>query len=258
MIGVIGKGFVGGAVVESHQGSIFYDPVKAGSVKDLDDLMECAALYVCVPTPQSVTGECDVSIVKQTLDQLVEKGYKGLVLCKSTAPYLLYESYAHSLRIAFSPEFLRAVSATQDYLKSSFMIVGCETEEVFERVKALIAQSVLPCQTFKRISLREACLVKYFENSYLATKVSLFNEFYQLTRAVGGDWNSVVDALTLDQRIGPDHTQVPGPDGRLGWGGHCLPKDTAALLSIANSVGQELMTLAAAKESNRKIRGQEN
>ena len=76
------------------------------------------------------------------------------------------------------------------------------------------------------------------------------NEFRELTIKVGADWNNVIDSLTLDPRICPDHTQVPGPDGKFGWGGHCLPKDTSALLSIAADYEVDLTTLRAAVESN--------
>ena len=92
------------------------------------------------------------------------------------------------------------------------------------------------------------------ENSYLAAKVSLFNEFYQLTEKVGCNWDNVVNGLTLDKRIEKDHTQVPGPDGQFGWGGHCFPKDTAALVDIGDKYGVNLLTLEAARKSNSKIR----
>lgn len=254
MIGIIGKGFVGGAVHASYTDVSFYDPYKDGSVGSLEDLLSCTAIFLCVPTPQSESGECDTSIVESSLETLSRLEYKGVVISKSTAPYETYEKYAKTLNLAFAPEFLRAVTAVDDYLASTFMIVGCESEEVFEMVKHAINLSKLPCTTFKRITIREASLVKYFENSFLATKVSLFNEFYLLTKAVGANWDDVVEALTMDPRIENDHTQVPGPDGKFGWGGHCFPKDTSALVAIADKNGIDMKTLVAARKSNFSIR----
>ena len=254
-IGVIGKGFVGGAICASYDGVTFYDPFKKGSVANIRDLMECRAIFVCVPTPMGENGKCDDSIVVETLQILVAEKYAGLVIAKSTAPFETYEQFAKKLQLVFVPEFLRAASATEDYLKTEFMIVGADDQPSYLAALDIIGSSKLNMlNTFKRISIREACLVKYFENSFLATKVSLMNEFHILCGALETDWYKVIDALTLDQRIGADHTQVPGPDGNYGWGGHCFPKDTMALLSLAAANGITLPTLASAVMSNMKIR----
>ena len=254
-IGIIGKGFVGTAVLASYDNKAkFYDPYKAGSVESIDCLIDCEAIYICVPTPQRVSGACDTSIVEQSLDSLVMLGYKGVVIAKSTAPFETYEKYASVLNLAFIPEFLRAATATEDYLKTSFMIIGCQNKSTFKLAYDAIEESCLKIDTYEHVTIRESCLIKYFENSYLAAKVSLFNEFYQLTEKVGCNWDNVVNGLTLDKRIEKDHTQVPGPDGQFGWGGHCFPKDTAALVDIGDKYGVNLLTLEAARKSNSKIR----
>ena len=256
-IGIIGKGFVGNAIAESYKGHhvAFYDPFKPGSVESIGDLCHCITIFICVPTPKAMDGRCDTSIVESTLQTLVNYQYKGLVIAKSTAPFEIYERFSEKLKLAFIPEFLRGAHAVDDYLNSEFMIVGSNSWSVHASVVEILYNSDLhKLSTFRRLSIREACLVKYFENSFLATKVSLMNEFYFLAKALGVNWENTIEALALDPRIGQDHTRVPGPDGIYGWGGHCLPKDTEALINIAKDAGIRLPVLEEAVRTNKLTR----
>ena len=256
-IGIIGKGFVGSAVAASFNDVKFYDPFVLGSVYSIADLMDCHAIFVCVPTPQNPDGSCDTSLVRSSLQSLVDEQYCGLVIAKSTAPFEIYEEFAEKLELAFVPEFLRANSAVKDYLDSEYMIIGSKNWSVHSStVEVLYNSDLYKLSNFRRVSIREACLVKYFANSFLATKVSMMNEFHQLCKSVGADWGRTVESLSLDPRIGADHTQVPGPDGKFGWGGACFPKDTASLVSIAEKNGVNLQVLKAAINSNSKVREQ--
>jgi UDPglucose 6-dehydrogenase len=101
------------------------------------------------------------------------------------------------------------------------------------------------------MSLEEASLVKYGINSYLAAKVLWFNEFYDVVQKNGSNYRSVINALSNDPRIGNSHTQVPGFDGRRGFGGACFPKDTKALAAYS---GGTMKTLAAVIEKNNTYR----
>lgn len=256
-IGIIGKGFVGNAIAESYNYKhvYFYDPFKPGSVGSVADLCICHAIFICVPTPKAADGSCDTSIVESTLQELVDAQYCGLVIAKSTAPFEIYERFAEKLDLAFVPEFLRGAHAVDDYLNSEFMIVGSKSWAVHASVVEVLYNSNLyKLSAFRRLSIREACLVKYFENSFLATKVSLMNEFHFLAKALGVNWENTVEALALDPRIGQDHTKVPGPDGLYGWGGHCLPKDTEALISIAKQYNIRLPVLEEAVRTNKLSR----
>lgn len=256
-IGIIGKGFVGNAIAESYNYKqvLFYDPFKVGSVDSIEDLLDRHAIFLCVPTPKSEDGSCDISIVESSLQALVDAEYRGLVIAKSTAPFAVYERFAEKLELAFVPEFLRGAHAVDDYLNSEFMIIGSNSWSVHSSVVEVLYNSNLhKLSSIRRLSIREACLVKYFENSFLATKVSLMNEFYFLAKAVGVNWENTIEALTLDKRIGQDHTQVPGPDGVLGWGGHCLPKDTEALIGIAKEYSIRLPVLEEAVRTNKLSR----
>ena len=91
-------------------------------------------------------------------------------------------------------------------------------------------------------------------NSYLATKVSFSNEIKQICDKVDADYDKVVEYATLDERLGKTHLGVPGPDGDLGFGGHCLPKDINALISIAHKLGVETKVLESVVETNDRVR----
>ena len=97
-------------------------------------------------------------------------------------------------------------------------------------------------------------LVKYMTNSYLATKVSFANEMYQICEKFDMDYDKVVEYATLDERLGVTHWSVPGPDGELGYGGHCLQKDINALISVAHELGINTEVLEAVVETNDRVR----
>ena len=97
-------------------------------------------------------------------------------------------------------------------------------------------------------------MVKYMTNSYLATKVSFANEIYQICQKINIDYDKVVEYATLDERLGKTHLSVPGPDGDLGFGGHCLPKDLNALITFAQNLDLEPIVLETVNWVNDKFR----
>ena len=97
-------------------------------------------------------------------------------------------------------------------------------------------------------------MVKYFTNCFLANKVSFANEMYDLCCALNIDYNTIVEYVILDKRLGKSHWLVPGPDGDLGFGGHCLPKDLSALIKISDDLKTVNNTLKSAKKTNDKVR----
>ena len=109
--------------------------------------------------------------------------------------------------------------------------------------------------TFK-VDLSTASLIKYTINSWLATNVVFFNELEKLQQASSSmvSWNQFTDMLTRDPRMGDSHMKVPGPDGEYGFGGHCFPKDTEALIHYAQSKNIKLSLLEKAVSKNKKLR----
>tara|TARA_Y100000739_G_C20333898_1_gene340187 strand:- start:314 stop:649 length:336 start_codon:yes stop_codon:yes gene_type:complete len=101
-------------------------------------------------------------------------------------------------------------------------------------------------------------MIKYFTNSFLASKVSFANEMYELCCALGLDYDKVVEYATLDNRLGNSHWSVPGPDGDFGFGGHCFPKDLSAIIKLSEKLGTTNIVLKAVDENNKKVRKNRN
>lgn len=258
-VAVIGLGFVGGAIYESLRGQPFVelvgiDPAKgyntsAASIKNFD------AVFVCVPSPQRADGTADTSILEAVLSELVIVDFKGVIISKVTAPPNVYQQLQLNYpNLVHAPEFLTAANALEDYLNGKFAIIGGSVSAYRNEAERIIRLSQPRLERVAHCSIAEASLAKYAINSFLATKVVFMNELAALTEATGGDWNTVAGLIKQDARLGTSHMQVPGPDGQFGFGGHCFPKDTAAILKYAEELGQNLSVLDTAVKKNLIIR----
>ena len=258
-LGIIGKGFVGSAVSNGFDRNVeqfVVDPLLEDNT--VDDLVKYdpPLLFVCVPTPKAVgdSGDVDVSIVRQTLSDLADRNYKGIVVIKSTITphHLTKMKKDFKLKLVYNPEFLTEANSFQDFLNPNMQILGGKWRdcEVVEKVY-IRHSSVKTVPTFKT-DLITASLLKYTINSWLATKVVFFNEVHNLFEATGSkfSWEQFTDMLTRDPRVGDSHLSVPGPDGKFGFGGHCFPKDTRALLYYSKGKGSKLKLLEQAIKLN--------
>jgi UDPglucose 6-dehydrogenase len=257
-VGIIGYGYVGSAVAASYPDDkiIINDPkfkLKSKSIKKLKE--KCQAIFVCVPTPQSDTGECDTTILESVIAKL--SGYEGIVIAKSTASPEVYADLEsrYNLKLAHVPEFLTQARAKFDYVNPHKIVVGCR-EEIRQQVADVIMTSAV---NFERVdieycSIQEASFFKYLANTQLAIKVVVNNEYADLAQQLGVKWERVVDIARTDYRLGATHWAVPGPDGARGFGGACFPKDTAALAHIANTNDIELTMLSTAISKNKLYR----
>jgi len=258
-VGIIGYGYVGSAVAASYPDDkiMINDPkypIRSKSIKKLKE--KCQAIFVCVPTPQSDTGECDASILDRVLAKL--EGYQGIVVAKSTAGPEIYAELEqrYELKLAHVPEFLTQARAKYDYVNPHKIVVGCR-EEIRQAVTDVLMNSAV---NFDRVnieycSIQEASFFKYLANTQLAIKVIVNNEYADLAKRLGVKWDRVVDIARTDYRLGATHWSVPGPDGERGFGGACFPKDTAALSYIAEEHGIDLSVLNAVIEKNKTYRG---
>lgn len=256
-IGIIGLGFVGSAVRFSYNDKpvelVLIDPAKGYNVP-YSDLLDCSAVFVCVPSPQGDDGSCDTSILENVLAELRNVCYNNLIISKVTAPPDYYEKLQSEFtNLVHAPEFLTAVNATQDYINGQFLIVGGLTEQATEASK-IITIGQTKVNDIKLCSIGEASLSKYVINCFLSTKVIFMNEIFEITKKFGFDYSNIVNNISMDVRIGKSHNQVPGPDGQYGFGGYCFPKDTSALLSFAKQHDVELNVLKAVVEKNKLIR----
>ena len=261
-VGIIGLGFVGGAIKESFVNTglvtvIVRDPYK-GYNASYEDLKACSAIFVCVPTPQSDDGKCDTGPLESVLQELYAAKYHGVIISKCTAPPKVYaDLQRHSPNLVHAPEFLTAANAVQDYIHGEFSIIGGSVSAYMREAERIIKMSQPDLKSIRYCSIAEAALAKYTINSFMATKVVFMNEIAALAKELECDYALVAALVKADPRIGKSHMQVPGPDGYFGFGGACFPKDTSALLRVAADMDVQMNVLDAAVKKNTLLRLQE-
>ena len=254
-VGVIGNGFVGEAQAFAFSPTTdlrIYDIDPLKSTHSKDQLDECDFIFVCVPTPMRKDGSQDTSFIDKVFDQAVEG---PIYIIKSTilpgTTVTLSKKYP-TLNIIFSPEFLTERTAKLDMLTQARIVLGGE-KELTSKVAELFEQRFMNRHIIETDSTT-AELIKYMNNSFFATKVSIMNEFKQLSDALGANWNDALYGFAADSRIGDSHLHVPGPDGRLGYGGTCFPKDVNALLKLAKKLDVNLNTILGGWVTNLEVR----
>ena len=258
-LGIIGKGFVGSAVANGFDKDceqIIVDPKYTDNT--IEDVLECKITFLCVPTPVSEDGSCDVSIAKDVLTELDRHQYKGVVVIKSTIipDYLHKFKKTYDLKMVNNPEFLTEANADEDFKNPPFQVFGGKWKDCEVVEKAYLRHSSVKIVPTFKVDLTTASLLKYTINSWLATKVTFFNEL-KILHELGTSmvsWEQFTDMLSRDERVGKTHLQVPGPDGKYGFGGHCFPKDTEALLYYADQKNIKMSVLRKAVQTNKKLR----
>ena len=269
-LGIVGQGFVGLALkagFEKHYEIETYDKYEVDkSTCDLADLVaKCKVIFVCVPTPMNEDGSCHTDIVDSVVKEINKWSYaywgnidkKPTVVIKSTvAPGTtdkLHRTYK-SVDVIFNPEFLTEATFIEDFKNQNRIILG-GIRRGTNKLRQVYSK-VFPRTTIVKTGAKHAEMVKYFTNCFLATKVSFANEMKMLCDELDLDYDKVVEYATYDERLGKTHWAVPGPDGELGFGGHCLPKDLNALMSVAvdNSLGLYINVLSGVLETNNKVR----
>lgn len=245
-IGIAGYGFVGQAhhnVLKDYHEILISDPAKG----HYQDLRHCDAIIVCVSTPpMEMSGACDVSNVCDVIDDGPDVPY----LIKSTISiqgWDLIVDCCKNKNITFSPEFLRAEHALEDFKANRTIMLGGESvgfwSDIFLQAMGKINIDVA--------SPKELIITKYARNSFLALKVAYFNQIKDLCDELEIDYNKVRQYTIKDNRIGESHTTVT--DDR-GFGGHCFPKDTLAILRTSQQYNAPLTILDKAIEYNQRIR----
>ena len=205
-------------------------------------------VLLCVPTPQGPDGSADLSYIEAAAASIsAHMASDAVVINKSTVPVGSTRVVAAALgrddvHVVSNPEFLREGHAVSDFLHPERVVVGAEDEAVAIRVAALHLRLAAPLLVTDPAS---AELIKYASNAFLALKISYVNAIAAVAEAVDADIDDVVKGLGLDGRIGAKFLQ-PGP----GWGGSCLPKDTAALVRIAEDAGYDFLLMKDVVEVN--------
>jgi UDPglucose 6-dehydrogenase len=244
-IGIAGYGFVGkaheGALKDYHD-LIIYDP----ALGHYGDLRHADAIIVCVSTPQGSHGGCHMDNVYD----VVNNNSNVPILIKSTISIEGWDMLKHVFpftSITFSPEFLRAASALEDFQNTDTILLGGGNTgfwaDIFITAMGKINVNIA--------NPKELIVTKYARNSFLALKVAYFNQINDLCKDAGVDYEQVRMYTTLDNRIGESHTTIT--DER-GFGGHCFPKDTSAFIVSGKKYGEHLSILVEAIKYNHRVR----
>ena len=202
---------------------------------------ECEFAYLCVPTPQGDDGSADLSYIEQAARQIAPVlPPNAVVVNKSTVPVGSTKVVERVLarpdvKVVSNPEFLREGSAVADFLKPDRIVIGSDDQSAAIRVASLYSSIAAPLIVTDPAS---AETIKYAANAFLATKISFVNAVAAICENVGADINDVVLGIGYDKRIGHDFLR-PGP----GWGGSCFPKDTRALVKIAEDASYDFNLL---------------
>ena len=270
-IGIIGQGFVGTAVREGlknyHKIDTFDLDKSKSTCRDIEDLVAASdIIFVCVPTPMKKDGSCDVSIVESVvkdIDDVVNcftnKDHK-IVVIKSTIPpgtTNRLNKECKNISVIFNPEFLTEANSINDFKNQDRIIIGGPRPSS-TKVRQLFYK-VFPKAHIIKTSSTIAEMVKYMTNTFLATKVSFANEMFEICEKLEIDYDKVTEYATYDDRLGKSHWSVPGPDGKLGFGGSCFPKDINAIIELCkNDLDLWPATLIGAWATNLDVRPEED
>ena len=260
-LGIVGHGIVGKATdwgFNKRVSKFIVDPLHNTSTSDLKDFAP-DIVFICVPTPMNDDGSQDSSIIDEVIKDLITYCPNTIKVVKSTVlPSLLDELQKLDSKLVYNPEFLREKHANLDFVNSDMIIFGGDRNISTQVSNAYLRHS--RCKTKEHIftDLKTASLIKYSINTFLASKVIFFNELHTLYEAldVKDSWESVINIISRDNRIGDSHMDVPGHDGKKGFGGACFPKDSLALIKFANNLDIDLNSLISTVKINNKIRSE--
>ena len=264
IVGVVGQGFVGTAVYEGlkkHHNLFCYDKneevnIKRGGVANLPILARHSdIIFVCVPTPMTQDGECYTGYVEEVVAELDEWTEDKIVVIKSTiipgTTARLNQKYGRNT-IVFSPEFLTEANSIEDFKNQTRIILGGDRKGT-NKLRVMFSKAFPKAHIIKTDSTY-AEMIKYLTNNFLTVKVAFANEMYKICERLRIDYDKVVEYATLDERLGPSHWGVPGPDGDFGYGGHCFPKDIQAMISLTDELQTPNHVLRGAEDTNTELR----
>lgn len=226
--------------------------LESGNLRFVVGAVEAVAnsefIFLCLPTPESLDGSADISIIETVASEIGGSLLPAsIIVNKSTLPVGSVKVVENCIQrkdvsVVSNPEFLREGSAVQDFLRPDRVVIGSDDKLAAERVSQLYEPI---CKNILITDPASAETIKYASNAFLAARLSFVNALASVCEVLGANINDVVDGLGSDSRIGT-HFLQPGP----GWGGSCFPKDTKALLKIAQDNGYNFELLAGVISAN--------
>lgn len=257
---IVGHGFVGKALengINDDSDIQIIDPKYKNQVSDISSFNP-DFIFICVPTPMSNDKDQDLKILYKVIIEIKGLSLNSEIILKSTVlPNSILDIQKLIPNIVYNPEFLTEANAFEDFMNADLIVLGGNKNILKKANNFYINHTKCDTQNVILTDLVSASLIKYTINSYLASKVMFFNELHNLFNLSGTDesWENFIQAVSLDSRIGKSHMQVPGPDGRYGFGGACFPKDTKALYEYSLSLKSPLHILKKIIDLNNDIRG---
>jgi UDPglucose 6-dehydrogenase len=260
-IGICGYGFVGNAVctffTDKGYNVTIYDKYKG--INSFDVLLETAILFICLPTNYDTSIESyNMTEMNLTIEMLDKYSYSGIIVIKST----VLPNYCHNmnnmypnLSIVANPEFLSAKTAVEDFRYQKHVVLGytrysrdsiIKLEEMYRELLGAVVITVVDAD--------EAALIKLGCNSFYATKIQYFTELYMLCNKLGVSYENVKCGMLENGWINKNHTEVPGSDGKLSFGGMCFPKDIKALSSYMEEIESINGVLKGVIEERERLR----
>ena len=232
---------------------------------DYEAIRDTEVTFLALPTPSNEDGSIDTTFIesaaKSVGEVLATKEDTHLVVVKSTVvPGTTEELIGPAIEsssgklagdcfhLAMNPEFLREGSAVKDFLEPHKVVLGTNTDEAREKLESVyepLQEQAEGTPPLFKTGIREAEMIKYANNAFLASKVSLINDIGNICKEFGVDTYEVAESIGLDDRISEKFLQ-----SGVGWGGSCFPKDVDAIIAAAESVGYEPAMLSAAREVN--------
>ena len=259
-VSIIGLGCVGSAMRMSFEEKfklsdtkiLVYDKYK--EIGNINDTLNSDFIFLCLPTLFKDGLGYDKSAIYETCDFLRKKNYSGLVILKSTVEpgtsKYLREKYF--LDICHNPEFLSEKTAFLDFHNQKHIVIGkTSTSSKYISLYSLYSD-LYPKASFSICDSFESEAMKIFCNSFYASKIMIFNEFYNLCSKMNIDYNKTVGLMVKNGWINEMHTKVPGTDGKMAYGGMCFPKDTNALkvLMEKNNIPNKVISAVIEERNN--------
>ena len=268
-IGVVGNGYVGGAVAHGFSPAStgrcevkVHDALPERSMNTLEETVnDSEFVFVSVPTPMNSNGSISLKYINKVFEQIngINRRSDNIIILKSTVVPGTTEKIQKKfpdLNIVFNPEFLTEKSARLDFINQTRIILGGAKIHT-SKVAKLFKERFKYCHIIQT-DFKTSELVKYFSNVFFSVKVSFANEMKMICDTIGADWTTALEGFVADGRVGDSHLNVPGPDGKLGFGGSCFPKDINAFMSFAENIGVSVNTIKGAWETNLEVRPEQD
>ena len=268
-IGIVGNGYVGGAIAHGFSPTStgncevkVYDKLPERTLNTLDETVnDSDFVFVSVPTPMTKKGSISLRYINQVFKEIngINRRSDNIIILKSTVipgtTEKLQDKYP-SLNIVFNPEFLTERSSRLDFINQSRIVLGGNSLNT-SRVAKLF-EDRFKYSHIIQTDYKTSEMIKYFCNIFFTVKVSFANEMKLICDTIGADWKTALEGFVSDGRIGDSHLNVPGPDGKMGFGGSCFPKDINAFMSFADSIGVTTNVINGAWKTNLDVRPEED